>query len=637
MQSNSGCSVNYEQELLKIERVKYNHAHLEECKSILDGYLYLRKQTVEKEGPEIFIKGEDKVMCGETARFEANVKKANLSCWQITWEIEKHTETVKKCIDTSTEKYSDSTKEILNIKSVCKEDEGKYQAVLSGESNGNEYIVSSNKICLHVMEGALHQVEVVCKIHRDPFLHESSLKLYLHYLIKNLKNPDETWTKEKILQHIEDTMCELEDNNEIDLLHNFFKTLSTDKHISKTLMKCGEDFVAMLFSFQQRHKARNISMSEGSLCVTFCFVNDLNLETFMQKLADNDGQLKKDFSRLILNKTLLKIFNIDPQLVWWTASTAKIYQGLQCLKKVFEKPIEGHSEDFFTEEEETFRDVENEEVKIGMESIKSYVKAKEYFQKIFAPERMKVINELIKVRDDIQKEARIQKTGSITYSSVGIVGGGLVIAGIIAAPFTFGGSLALTVTGVVAASYSGFKGKMVLSKLVDAQTSLQEHDKSCLKMSTLLVPLKRDIDRLRDEIIANQQSRSEHDNDPETRNATRIVHGVKTIVRSLRNVNVKDLASNSKFFSKLLKMGNTIEDVLFPSVSTAAEGAAKIRTKDLGTMTAVEILTELVASISDAVDLPKIEKGKLCDKAEKLDILITTMQNQYADLSKCFE
>lgn len=92
-------------------------------------------------------------MCGRTARFEAKVKKANLSSWQITWEIEKHTETVKKCIDTSTEKYSESTKEILKIKSVCKEDEGKYRAVLSGESNGNEHNVSSNKICLHVLEG----------------------------------------------------------------------------------------------------------------------------------------------------------------------------------------------------------------------------------------------------------------------------------------------------------------------------------------------------------------------------------------------------------------------------------------------------------------------------------------------------
>lgn len=46
MQSNLGCSsVDYEQELLKIERVKYNHAHLEECKRILDGYLYLHKET----------------------------------------------------------------------------------------------------------------------------------------------------------------------------------------------------------------------------------------------------------------------------------------------------------------------------------------------------------------------------------------------------------------------------------------------------------------------------------------------------------------------------------------------------------------------------------------------------------------
>lgn len=195
-----------------------------------------------------------------------------------------------------------------------------------------------------------------------------------------------------------------------------------------------------------------------------------------------------------------------------------------------------------------------------MESIKSYVKAKEYFQKIFAPERMKVINELIKVRDDIQKEARIEKIGSINYSSVGIVVGGLAIGGIIAAPFTFGVALALTVASGVVAFYSGstkinhiVKEKKVLSKLVDAQTSLQEHDKSCLKISTLLVPLKRDIDRLRDEIIAIQQSRSKHDNDPENRNATRIVHGVKTIVRSLRNVNEKDLASNSKFFSELLK------------------------------------------------------------------------------------
>lgn len=74
--------------------------------------------------------------------------------------------------------------------------------------------------------------------------------------------------------------------------------------------------------------------------------------------------------------------------------------------------------------------------------------------------------------------------------------------------------------------------------------------KSCLKMSTLLVPLKKDINRLRDEIIAIQHSRSDHDTDPENRHTTRTVHGVKTLVRTL---NVKALALNSKFFAKLLK------------------------------------------------------------------------------------
>lgn len=278
-----------------------------------------------------------------------------------------------------------------------------------------------------------------------------------------------------------------------------------------------------------------------------------------------------------------------------------------------------------------------------MENIESYVKAKEYFQKTFAPERMKVINELISLRDDIQKEARIQKIGSVTYSGVGIVGGGMAIAGIVAAPFTLGGSLALTAAGVAAGLSSGVAGvthgivkvKIVQSKLADAQKSLQEHDRTCSKMSIFLVPLKQDVDRLQEEILAIQQSRSQHD--PENRNATRIVRNFKTLVGSMSTLNVQALAANSKVLSKLLKIGTALEGVVSPSVSTAVKGAAKIGTKALGTLVAVGILVDLGSLISDAVDLAEIEKGKLCDEAERLDNIITAMQNQYADLSKCFE
>lgn len=67
-------------------------------------------------------------------------------------------------------------------------------------------------------------------------------------------------------------------------------------------------------------------------------------------------------------------------------------------------------------------------------------------------------------------------------------------------------------------------------------------------MNTLLAPLKQDVDRLQEEIIAIQQSRSEQDADPDKRNVSRIVQGIKTIVGSMRTLNVKALASNSKVF-----------------------------------------------------------------------------------------
>lgn len=49
-------------------------------------------------------------------------------------------------------RYSGSAKKTLVINSVCKEDEGEYQAVLSLESNGPEY-KSRNNIRLHAIGG----------------------------------------------------------------------------------------------------------------------------------------------------------------------------------------------------------------------------------------------------------------------------------------------------------------------------------------------------------------------------------------------------------------------------------------------------------------------------------------------------
>lgn len=52
----------------------------------------------------------------------------------------------------------------------------------------------------------------------------------------------------------------------------------------------------------------------------------------------------------------------------------------------------------------------------------------------------------------------VEKDRSITYSSVGLVGGGLAIAGIFTTPFTFGASLGLTVAGIATGVTSGVAG-----------------------------------------------------------------------------------------------------------------------------------------------------------------------------------
>lgn len=107
--------------------------------------------------PDIIIKGENEIICGGTAQFEADIYNVESSSWSITWQRRK--EDNIKCIDTTMKKYSGSTKRKLVIKDVCKEDEGEYQAVLSFESNGPEY-KSRNTIRLYAVGGTCKFVNI---------------------------------------------------------------------------------------------------------------------------------------------------------------------------------------------------------------------------------------------------------------------------------------------------------------------------------------------------------------------------------------------------------------------------------------------------------------------------------------------
>lgn len=98
--------------------------------------------------PTILIKGRDEIVCGDAARFDAEVKHTHLAEWSITWQ--KTTDDITRKINTSDKKYKESTRRPPVIQFVCKDDEAGYQAVLY---NGSKLNIMSNIIYLQALGG----------------------------------------------------------------------------------------------------------------------------------------------------------------------------------------------------------------------------------------------------------------------------------------------------------------------------------------------------------------------------------------------------------------------------------------------------------------------------------------------------
>lgn len=154
------------------------------------------------------------------------------------------------------------------------------------------------------------------------------LKLSIKILIKSLKNPNETWTKEKITLRVEEMIKNLHESNEKHLLEKFLDKLYTDRKVLSTLVKCGAELYDMLMSIKNNLSVTEVNISEGSVCITFYFAKKEDLENYLSKLSRHDEKLFKDLSKMILNKTFLEIFGVNYQLVQWTMSEVRAYRGL---------------------------------------------------------------------------------------------------------------------------------------------------------------------------------------------------------------------------------------------------------------------------------------------------------------------
>lgn len=257
-----------------------------------------------------------------------------------------------------------------------------------------------------------------------------------------------------------------------------------------------------------------------------------------------------------------------------------------------------------------------------MEFIDSYEDAKYFYKEGFAPEQQKVINDLISLRDEIQREESMQKSKAVTYSRAGIVGGVLVLVGYIVAP---GLSVVLTTCGAVVGItsfvanllYKDRKVNLVEKKLNQAERSLERYDKLCLEMNKYLLPLKKDIELMQEKL--NAFERHGTDNGQEVLKGFSIVQ-LSAMFKKLELLNIKALIPQSEKLSELIKLGKL---EIFSSI---AKELASIPSEVVGAATVISIIGNIRSISFDEDALKDYELGRLCTEAYELNEVITDIK-----------
>lgn len=235
------------------------------------------------------------------------------------------------------------------------------------------------------------------------------------------------------------------------------------------------------------------------------------------------------------------------------------------------------------------------------DKLSNYFKtAKDHYTQNWQAGRVKVLKELKEIRDKVQEQARILSIGSITYSSIGLVGGGLTIAGIIAAPFTFGISLGLTATGIatgVTSAVAGVTHGVVKFGIVkqlceDAKLSLEQHEVSCENMRNMLKMLQKEV----------EEENKKNKND-----------------------------------ARVVKLGTSLAYIIPSEAKDVSKEAAKLSTETLSVVMAIRIVIDLRSLVWNSVDLSNFNEGKLCPEAQKLQDVIDPMEREYNNVAELFK
>lgn len=223
-------------------------------------------------------------------------------------------------------------------------------------------------------------------------------------------------------------------------------------------------------------------------------------------------------------------------------------------------------------------------------------------REIRAAESLKreIIRELKAIRDAIVEEDKNEQIGKIAYSSGGIVGGGLAIAGLVLAPITFGTSLALTIAGSAVGVASGSAAAIHFSvKKKIVKEKIEEADRLIERYRSKLEDIYK--------MVQNLTRYGRYDGDDIWQQLAKM-GGVGS--------SIKSVVTNAL---KLGASGGYAAESVFSVVSSVSRGFMIAG----GVFSAIFILKDLGSIISNSVDL---HNGKISECARQLNDIIYELE-----------
>lgn len=148
------------------------------------------------------------------------------------------------------------------------------------------------------------------------------------YVIYILKNRGSSWTHESLLEILIDNIQTNIANKRNDLVDDLFFAIKNDNDTKETLSIFAINLYKVVDSVKERSWATQLKVTKGSLCFTFCFSTDTDLEHYLNLLRNKNKDFKRSISDVILNETLLGVFQVNSKCVSWDISEVTVIKGL---------------------------------------------------------------------------------------------------------------------------------------------------------------------------------------------------------------------------------------------------------------------------------------------------------------------